>query len=193
MRLAGAGAGAEVGVAHPTFPRYFVVAIPFVAILAAVGFHGLASAAGGAARPLWGVVILSLFLSMAVGKSRYEGRDTYVWADMARLARKVQEIAPPGVALVADEPVYFLMRRTPLPGMEFAYAHTVENLSKDRAAELRLVSYSEMKKQAHAGAYAVFETCDDDHPDLTALELKTAFRQRVEVSECAVYWEPTGK
>jgi hypothetical protein len=112
---------------------------------------------------------------------------------MDRLARKVEEIAPPGVALVADEPIYFLMRRTPLPGMEFAYAHTVENLSRDRAAELRLVSYSEMKKQAHAGAYAVFETCDDDHPDITALELKPAFRQRVEVSECAVYWEPTGK
>jgi hypothetical protein len=185
--------GAEVGVAHPTFPRYFVVAIPFVAILAAVGFHGLGSASAGAVRPLWGVVILSLFMAMAVGKSMYEGRDTYTWADMARLARKVEEIAPPGVALVADEPIYFLMRRTPLPGMEFAYAHTVEDLSRDRAAELRLVSYSEMKKQAHAGAYAVFETCDDDHPDLTALELKPAFRQRVEVSECAVYWEPTGK
>jgi hypothetical protein len=50
-----------------------------------------------------------------------------------------------------------------------------------------------MKKQAHAGAYAVFETCDDDHQDLVALDLKTAFRRRVEVSECAVYSEPTGK
>jgi len=69
----------------------------------------------------------------------------------------------------------------------------VTDLSKDRAAELRVVSYSEMKKQAHAGAYTVFETCDDDHPDLTALELKTAFRQRVEASECAVYSGPTGK
>jgi len=185
--------GVEVGVAHPTFPRYFVVALPFVAILAAAGFDGLSSAARGAVCPLWGFVILSLFLSMGVGKSMYEDRDSYRWADMERLARKVAEIAPPGVALVADEPIYFLMRRTPLPGMEFAYAHTVENLSKDRAAELRVVPYSEMKKQAHAGAYAVFETCDDDHPDITALDLKTAFRQRVEVSECAVYWEPTGK
>ena len=185
--------GAEVGVAHPTFPRYFVVAIPFVAILAAVGFHGLASGAGGAVRPMWAVAGLSLFLAMALGKSMYDDRDTYKWADMEVLARKVAEIAPPGVTLVADEPIYFLMRRTPLPGQEFAYAHTVTDLSKDRAAELHVVSYSEMKRQAHAGAYAVFETCDDDHPDLTALELKPAFQHRVEVSECAVYSRPTGK
>lgn len=185
--------GAEVGVAHPTFPRYFVAAIPFVAILAAVGFHGLALGAGGAVRPVWAAAVLSLFLSMAVGKSMYEDRDSYKWADMELLARKVAEIAPPGVALVADEPIYFLMRRTPLPGMEFAYAHTVENLSKDRAAELRLVPYSEMKKQAHAGAYAVFQTCDDDHPDLTALDLPTAFHKRVEVSECAVYSDKTAQ
>jgi hypothetical protein len=112
---------------------------------------------------------------------------------MEAVARKVAEIAPPGVALVADEPIYFVMRRAPLPGMEFAYAHTVENLSRDRAAELRVVSYSEMKKQAHAGAYAVFETCDDDHQDLIALDLKTAFRQRVEVSECAVYSDKTAR
>ena len=185
--------GVEVGVAHPTFPRYFVVAIPFVAILAAVGFHGLLSGGRGAVRPMWAVAVLSLFLAMGVGKSIYEGRDTYRWADMERLAPKVAQIAPPGVALVADEPIYFLMRRTPLPGMEFAYAHTVENLSKERAAELRLVSYSEMKKQAHAGAYAVFETCDDDHPDIIALDLKPAFRQRVEVSECAVYSDKTAR
>jgi hypothetical protein len=130
---------------------------------------------------------------MTVGKAMYEDRDTYKWTDMERLARKVAEIAPPGTALVADEPIYFLMRRTPMPAMEFAYAHTVENLSKDRAAELHVISYSEMKKQAHAGAYAVFETCDDDHPDITGLDLKPAFRQRVEVSECAVYSGPTGK
>jgi hypothetical protein len=164
-----------------------------VAILAAVGFHGLALGAGGAVRPVWAAAVLSLFLSMAVGKSMYEDRDSYKWADMELLARKVAEIAPPGVALVADEPIYFLMRRTPLPGMEFAYAHTVENLSKDRAAELRLVPYSEMKKQAHAGAYAVFQTCDDDHPDLTALDLPTAFHKRVEVSECAVYSDKTAQ
>jgi hypothetical protein len=185
--------GAEVGVAHPTFPRYFVVAIPFVAILAAVGFHGFLSGGGGALRSLWAAAVLSLFLALALGKSMYEDRDTYRWADMELLARKVAEIAPPGVALVADEPIYFLMRRTPLPGQEFAYAHTVTDLSKDRAAELHVVSYTEMKKQAHAGAYAVFQTCDDDHPDITALDLKPAFRQRVEVSECAVYSGPTGK
>ena len=185
--------GVEVGVAHPTFPRYFVVAIPFVAILAAAGFHGLVSRAGGAVRPMWAMAVLSLFLTMGVAKSMYEGRDTYVWPDMEVLARKVAEVAPPGVALVADEPIYFLMRRTPLPGMEFAYAHTVEDLSKERAAEVHVVSYSEMKKQAHAGAYAVFETCDDDHPDITGLDLKPAFRQRVEVSECAVYSEPTAR
>jgi hypothetical protein len=185
--------GVEVGAAHPTFPRYFVVAMPFVAILAAAGFHGLGSATGGAVRPMWAVAVLSTFLAMAVGKSMYEGRDTYTWADMEAVARKVAEIAPRGVALQADEPIYFLMRRPPLPGMEFAYAHSVENLSKERAAELHVVSYSEMKKQAHAGAYAVFETCDDDHPDITGLDLKPAFRQRAEVSECALYSEPTGK
>jgi len=80
--------GAEVGVAHPTFPRYFVVAIPFVAILAAVGFYGLASGAGGAVRPMWAVAGLSLFLAMAMGKSMYEDRDTYKWADMEVLAAR---------------------------------------------------------------------------------------------------------
>ena len=185
--------GTEVGVAHPTFPRYFVVAVPFVAVLAAAGFHALVSRTGSAVRPMWAVAVLSVFLAMTVGKSIYDGRDTYTWPNMEVLARKVAQLAPPGVALAADEPIYFLMRRTPLPGMEFAYAHTVESLSKNQAAELHVISYSEMKKQVQAGAYAVFETCDDDQTDITALDLKSAFRQRVEVSECAVYSEPAGK
>jgi 4-amino-4-deoxy-L-arabinose transferase-like glycosyltransferase len=47
---------AFVSTAHPTFARYYLLATPFLAILAAVGLYGIASrtgAANGRSRRCW--------------------------------------------------------------------------------------------------------------------------------------------
>jgi hypothetical protein len=90
--------------------------------------------------------------------------------------------------LWADENIYFLTRHAPPPGMEFAYSHTV-NLAPERAALLHILSEAEIKRRVQAGAYSPVETCDDDTEFIASLELAKLYRQRAEVSECAVYWD----
>lgn len=184
-----AALAAESAVAHPTFERYFVLAVPFTAILAAVGFFAAAPSLPGLARPAWPALALAFLLLVGWGKGMHDRRDVYTWSDIEQIARKVREVAPPGTALWADENIYFLNRRAPLPGMEFAYSHLIDSLPADRARFLHVLPRTEIKRRVEAGAYDVIETCDDDDDFMTSLDLAKRYRQRAEVSECAVYWD----
>jgi hypothetical protein len=74
---------------------------------------------------------------------------------MEQIARKVRTVAPAGTVLWADEPIYFLNRRTPPDGMEFSYSHLVESLPMDRARMLHILPRSEITKRVDAGVYDV--------------------------------------
>jgi hypothetical protein len=184
-----AALAAESAAAHPTFERYFVLAVPFMAILAAVGFVALASAVPGLARPALPAAALAFLLLVGWGKGMHDRSDVYTWNDIEQVARKVREVAPPGKALWADENIYFLNHRVPPSGMEFAYSHLIESLAADRARFLHVLPRTEIKRRVEAGAYDAIETCDDDVDFMTSLDLAKRYRQRAEVAECAVYWD----
>ena len=59
---------AEVGRAHPTFARYFLLTVPFLAILAVAGLFAL-SRAFEADRPLWPVLVVAVLLALGVGQN----------------------------------------------------------------------------------------------------------------------------
>ena len=101
-----AALSAEVGRAHPTFPRYFVLAVPFLAILATVGLYAVRSRVWEADQPRWAQVADH-------------------WASYERLARKIDEVTPRDALLFADEPVYSFTRRVPPPGLELTNSHKV--------------------------------------------------------------------
>lgn len=179
----------EVALAHPTFPRYFLLTVPFVAILAAVGVYGIGSRLGGEVRPLWPVLALGALILLGLGRMLYDRRDVYTWDDMRQIARKVQEVTPAQAPLWADESIYFLTRHAPPSGMEFGYSHTIGDLTPERAAKLHILSNAEVTRRVQAGAYSTIETCDDDTEFIDSLELSKLYRQRAEISGCAVYWE----
>src|ERR1039458_1570835 len=107
----------EVGRAHPTFARYFLLVVPFAAILAVAGLFAL-SRAFGTDRPLWPVLVVVALFALGLSKRLYDGRDGDTWSKYARAAVKVNQVTPPNAPLFAVEPLYFVMRRIPPPGYE---------------------------------------------------------------------------
>jgi hypothetical protein len=176
----------EAATAHPTFERYFLLAVPYLAILAGLGLrHSLAEAT----RPRLIAAAMAALLAATWAKSLQSRQDIYTWNDMEQVARKTAELAPANAFLWADEPIYFLLRRTPPSGMEFAYSHKLEGLAAGRAAELRILPFSEIGRRMAAGRYGVVETCDDETEAMKSFKLAERFQKRTEVADCVVYSE----
>ena len=179
-----AALSAWVGRAHPTFSRYFVLTVPFLAILSAVGLYAIASRVLGADRPRWPVLLVSVLFAFGLGKSLYERRDLN-WSVYERLANKVDQVTPRNAPLLANEPIYFLTKRTPPPGFELFYSHKV-NLPPVEAAQMHIISGAEIKRQVQSGMFATAYSCDDDEIDDYGLE--KLYTQHVDMEDCSIYW-----
>ena len=181
-----AALAAEVGRAHPTFARYFLLAVPFLAILAAVGLYAIASRVFEPAKPLWAVLPVVTLLMFGLGRSLYDRREIGDWSDYERLARKIDEVTPRNSWLFADEPIYFLTRRAPPPGLELTDSHLID-LGPAENAQLHLVTSSELKRQVQSGMFATAYSCNED--DISGYGLPNLYKQRVDVEECSIFWD----
>jgi hypothetical protein len=177
----------EVGLAHPTFSRYFLLSVPFLAILAAVGLYAIASRMFEAARPGWVALPVVMFMVLGLAKSLYDRREIGDWSSYERLAKKIDQVTPRNALLFADEPIYFLTRRTPPPGLELSYSHKVD-LGPAENALLHIVTSSELKRQVQSGIFATAYTCDDDAID--DYGLPNLYKQRVDMEDCSIFWDP---
>jgi hypothetical protein len=181
---------AELATAHPTFERYFLLVVPFVAILAVAGLYWVGSLLAGPDQPVRAAAFLIALLALGLGKAIYEDSDSYSWKDVEKIARQVERVTPPGGSLWADELFYFLLRRQPPDGMEFAYAHTLE-MPPGQAATLHILTAAELRRRATAGVYQTVAACyDSDNTD--AVKAADLFRQKAEVRDCTVYWDWAG-
>ena len=176
---------AWVGRAHPTFARYFVLSVPFLTILAVAGLYAIASRVLEPDRALWPVLLVSVLFALGLGKSLYERRDSS-WSVYERQARKVDQVTPRNALLFADEPIYFLTRRTPPPGLELSYTHKV-NLPPAEAALMHIITEAQVKRLVQSTMFATAYSCDDD--DIDSFGLKNLYRQRVDVGDCAIFWD----
>ncbi|MGD1091169.1 MAG: hypothetical protein ABSB35_04150 [Bryobacteraceae bacterium] len=177
----------ELLTAHPTFQQYFLLLVPFLAILAAVGLYTVSARLYDPDRPLAPTLALGIFILLALGKSLYEHRDDYTWQAMQRIAAKVDEVTPRQATLWADESIYFLTRRPPPSGMEFQYAHKLE-LPAAEAASLHIVSNSELQKRLEAGVYSTVETCEDNDK-IESMNLPRLYSQKDALDDCNVFWD----
>ena len=181
-----AALSAEVGRAHPTFARYFLLTVPFLAILAVAGlFAALARFRGGpsaVAGCWWSAVLFALGL----GKALYERREMDNWGTYQRLAAKVDQVTPPNVPIFAVEPIYFLTKRTPPSGYELSYTHLV-NLPPAEAAMMHILNEAEVKRQVQSGMFATAYSCDDE--DIDNYGLKTLYKQHAELEDCSIFWD----
>jgi hypothetical protein len=180
-----AALSAEVGSAHPTFTRYFLLTVPFLAILAVAGLFAL-SRAFETDRPLWPVLVVALLIALGLGKTLYERREMETWSVYQRLAAKVDRVTPPNAPIFALEPLYFLTQRRPPPGYELSYTHLV-NLPPAEAALMHILNEAEVKRQVQSGMFATAYSCDDE--EIANYGLKTLYKQHVDMEDCTIFWD----
>jgi len=110
------------------------------------------------------------------------------WNSFEQVAKKVEQVTPPKATLLADEFVYFLLKRQPPSGMEVGDSHKLNNLDAKLAASMHVLPRKELDKQVTSGRFQTVETCDDDDERIEALHLPHLYANREEVSGCVVYW-----
>jgi hypothetical protein len=180
-----AALSAWVGRAHPTFARYFLLTVPFLTILAVAGLYAIVSRVLEPDHARGPVLLVALLFALGLGKSLYERRELR-WSPYERLASKVEQVTPPNAPLFANDPIYFLTRRTPPPGFELYYTHKV-NLPPAEAALMHIVTEAEVKRQVQSGMFATAYSCDDDEID--DLGLKQMYRQHADLEDCTIFWD----
>lgn len=178
---------AETSTAHPTFNRYYVFTVPFLAILSVAGLYAIGSRVWSPDRPWWPVLAALLIAVLGCAKTIYERRDMYVWGDYDALARKIAKITPPGGALFADDHVYFVMHRQPPPGMEFIYSHKLDLPPAQRAA-LHILPQAEVDRQLSSGMYSTVYICEDDET-YNRLGLPKLYPHREDIEDCALFYK----
>lgn len=175
-----------IATAHPTFARYFIVGVPLVSILAAVGLYAAASRLADTNRPLWPTAILVSLIVLGYGRALFDERDSTTWGDYEKIAKKVDEVTPKNGVIYADELVYFLLKRTPPSGMEFSYSHKL-GLPPAEEKLYHLISEKELVAEVKAGRFDTVETCNDDKID--EMHLDDVFAKKQDLKDCSVYWD----
>lgn len=183
--LAGA-MGVEIATAHPTFTWYFLLVVPFLAILAVAGLHEVAARMYRPDRPLRPVAVLTVLLSLGLARELREDSERTAWRDMEPIARKVQEVTPPQAMLWAGEQIYFLTRRAPPDGMEFAAAQKLD-IPMSVAAPLHILPKAELNRRVKAGMFSTIAICDDDR--VQELGLPELYAKRAQIGNCSVFWD----
>jgi hypothetical protein len=173
-----------IATAHPTFERYFLFVVPFLAILAVVGLYDFSSRLFGA-QTRWPAAVFMAIVALALGRALFDDRDSTTWRDYQKIANKVAEVTPPGARLYADELVYFLLHRTPPSGMEFSYSHKLE-LPAAQERLYHIVSERELAEQVKSGQFATVQSCNDD--TIEKLGLDQIFPRKADIGDCTVYW-----
>ena len=176
--------------ARPTFSRYFLLTVPFLSIAAAVGLYEVAQRLFAGPRPWLATSALCLLTAYGLGASLFEQRDDLMWKDLDQSAAKVREVTPASASLLADETIYFLLRRTPPSGMELEDSHKL-TFADAEASALHVLPRRKLDLMIKAGGFDTVEMCDDDEID--RIGLATLYRKNATAGTCKVFWDWRGK
>jgi hypothetical protein len=180
---------AHIGTAHPTFERYYLFIVPFLSILAVAGIYWLGSALGSPEKPLWPVLFATIFFAFGLARVLFvDEADAYKWSDLEAVAKKVDEVTPPGAPVWADEHIYFLTKRTPPTGMEHENSHKPLELPNEFLRALHVITWQEIEHQVKTGYYSTVAMCEDSDR-VTALDLPRVYKESEEIGECTIYWD----
>jgi hypothetical protein len=133
--------------------------------------------------------LLVAILCLGVGRTLNGGKGDYRWSDWEKLAKKVNEVTPPGGMIDADEAVFFITRRLPPSGMEYEDTHKLR-LSKELSVQLHVFSKEERTRRVKAGVYDTVATCEDDEKTAKDfLDLPSIYKQKATIGDCTVSWD----
>jgi len=180
------GMALEIGSAHPTFSWYFVLTVPFLAILAATGLYEISSRLYRADRPLGPAAALALLLVVSLSRSLHEDLEQMNWPKMETIARKIDEVTPIQGSIWAGEQYFFLTRKPVPEGMEFQAAQRL-NMPMSEAAPLHILPSQELESRVKNGAFDTIENCDDDR--IQELGLNDLYRQKADIDACTIFWD----
>lgn len=183
--------GVQNAFAHPTFRQYFVLIVPFVAILANLGLYSVVSLFGFVEKPIRPLLALAVLLCLQAGRSLYDEKHMFDWLGYERIAKKIEETTPPGATLLADEQVYFLTHRLPPSGMEHANSHKLE-FSPTLNALYHILPQAELDSQIRAGRFSTIQMCDEEDR-IDDLALEEMYEHRADYPSeddplCSVFW-----
>jgi len=177
--------GAWLLVARPTFTRYYLLTVPYLAILAARGLYEVSIRLAARPRPAAAAGILCFVLCWGLADTIFGERDDLMWGDIEKVAAKIQSVTPPEGSLLADEVVYFALNRQPPSGMELQDSHKL-TFEGAEAMRLHLVSHPKLDAMIKAGRFDTIEMCDADEAD--RLDLATLYSKNESAGSCKVFW-----
>ena len=187
-----AAMGAQNLTAHPTFSQYFIFLLPFLTVVAAIGFYTVALRLVDSGRPRVCVIVMLCVAVLCLGSSLYDQDEDYcTWRQLERVTDKVKQVTPKDAPLYAPEQIYFLAR-WPVPyGLEHDDSSKFQ-LSEAESARLHVLPKGEGDRRIKAGSYATAVVCDDDK---RADELQgwDIYSQNADFGECTVFWQLTPK
>lgn len=181
--------GAYLLTARPTFTRYFLFTVPFLAIPAAWGLYEITERLATPSRPWLAAAVLCLITAYGLADSLFGERDDMMWKDVVQVANKVREVTPPNAVLLADEVVYFYLDRAPISGAELEDSHKL-NLSDAEAKALHVLPRPKLDIMIRHHRFDTVEMCDDD--EITRLNLATLYAKSAKVGgsgDCQVFWQ----
>jgi hypothetical protein len=173
---------------RPTFSRYYLFVVPFVAIISVVGLYYAGTHIGRPDKPRWIMLMVTLLMCLGIGRTLNGGKGDYRWSDWEKLAKKVNEVTRPGGIIDADEAVYFITRREPPSGMEYSDTHKLR-LSNELSAQLHVFSKEELARRVNAGTYDTVASCEDEDKEDKTVDLTSLYKQKTTVGDCTVYWD----
>ncbi|HEY1754715.1 MAG TPA: hypothetical protein VGG72_04930 [Bryobacteraceae bacterium] len=182
-----AAESAYLCIPRPTFGRYYMFVMPFLAMLSAVGLYAIAAQIGSLLLPWRYPLALAMVLSAAFVKYSVDALNEYSWKDLIANAAKVEQVTAPGATLYADEHVYFLTKRMPPSGMEYMDSHKLQ-LPDDVAEKMHVLSTAKLDAEVAAGDFATISICNNGDR-VTALGLPGPYTEKDEVAACDVFWD----
>jgi hypothetical protein len=184
------GLSLHISTAHPTFARYYLLTLPFLATLAVAGLAYIVSLFARPVPVRWAVAFVGAILVVTLSRDLYDDWDGAPWwKRLENIAAKLDKVVPRGAPVYADEAVYFISRRTPPSGMEHSDAHKLQ-LKPEMEKMLHIFPRAELMRRIAAGKFAAAASCEDTD-DLDKLGVGDAFAKSFEDEgqNCAVYWE----
>jgi hypothetical protein len=135
----------------PTFPQYFVLAVPFLSVLGAVGIHVLGARLWPSARPFHVLLPIILLFVLGLAKPAYHLR-LNTWDVIEDLGREVARVTPENGFIYASDLVVFAAKRVPPPGMENMFGSMLR-LPPERLAALHIVPQSQIERWLEEGRF----------------------------------------
>ncbi len=184
------GLGLLAAASHPVFEQYFVLALPFLTILAALGFYSLGSRLWPASPVSVTVGVVALF---SLHLYQYRGSVYPCWQQIEETAQAINAVAPPTADIYSDyEAVYFAAHRLPPPGLENRFA-PVLRLPPAAAALFHVVPQPLINDRLSSGRFAAALILAGD-ASIDSLGLQRVYRKQKEITcyrrRHYLFWDP---